>query len=265
MTHSEISPTFFIPVGKAMLLGSFGFALNRSLRGDATTLDAFERLAIALIALASFQGLALGLDVISDQLTQSVSQLGNREDLKTLLLDAFKHSVNEPSSAGERTAFNIPAVLEQAWRTGVWGVMTALVEGTFLIVSFVLECAQEVLWKLLLLLFPLAAGVYPVFPRIMLSLAVYAVELSLWNPMLCLVQLVTGAVARQHMHAAGSWGLYIVAVQVIAILLIGLIPSITHQFMGGALSGDFNSQSNVLQMLKRVTLRAAQTIPRGSA
>jgi hypothetical protein len=134
--------------------------------------------------------------------------------------------------------------------------MTALVEGVFLIVSFVLECAQEVLWKLLLLLFPLAAGVYPVFPRMMTNLAVYAVELSFWFPMLCLVELATGSVARKHMVQAGSWGLYVVAVQIIAIILIVLIPSITHRFLSGAFAGDFNSQTSIIVMLRRVATRS---------
>jgi hypothetical protein len=185
-------------------------------------------------------------------LTGAIAGLGHREDLRALILEAMKKAASSGAESGTSFSLNLPAVLEQAWRTGVWGVMTALVEGIFLIVSFVLECAREVLWKLLLFLFPLACGVFPVFPKMMTNLVVYAVELSLWFPILCLVELVTGQVARGHMLRDGSWGLYIVAVQAVAIFLIIMIPGFTHRFLSGAFAGDFNSQTGLFVWVQRV-------------
>jgi hypothetical protein len=204
-----------------------------------------------MLSLSFFISGASILSTVSSELERSIAMLGHRDDLRALILDSFSKASEQPTAAGGSTSFNIPALIEQAWRTGVWGVMTSFVEGVFLIVSFVLECAREVLWQLLLVLFPLAAGVFPIFPRMLGNLVVYAVELSLWLPMLCLVELTTGGVAKAHMVQDGSWGLYIVAVQVIAILLILLIPNITHRFLSGAFSGDFNSQTGVFVMVQR--------------
>lgn len=247
----SISPIHLVPTAQAILTGAFAYSLIQSMRGRMQLQIAFERLVVALLALSLFPKAAQSLDGISNQLTLLVDQLG-RDNLREFLLEAFKRAGESPGANGQSTSFNIPAVLEQAWRVGVWGAMNAIVEGTFLIVSFVLECAKEVLWTLLLFLFPLACGVFPVFPRMMTNLALYAVELSLWFPMLSLVERVTGLVAKQHVIQDGSWGLYLVAVQVVAILLILLIPSVTHRFLSGALSGDFNSQQGLFVVVRRV-------------
>lgn len=247
----SISPTLLIPTGQTLLLGAFAYSLIQSMRGRLQLQVTFERLAVGMLALSVFPKAAQGLDGLSTKLTLLIEQLG-RDDLRDFLLEAFKKAGDSPTSSGQATVFNVPAVLEQAWRVGVWGAMNALVEGTFLIVSFVLECAKEVLWTLLLFLFPLSCGVFPVFPRLMTNLALYAVELSLWFPMLSLVERVTGLVARKHVIQDGSWGLYLVAVQVVAILLILLIPSVTHRFLSGAFSGDFNSQQGLFVVVRRV-------------
>jgi hypothetical protein len=160
-------------------------------------------------------------------------------------------SLKKGALAGTREGGGLSAIGE-AWRTGVWGIMTALVEAVFLLVGFILECCREVLWTLLLFLFPLSCGVFPVFPKMMTNLVLYAVELSLWLPMLGLVELTTGIVAKKHLDQTGGLGFYMVAVQLIAILLILLIPSVTHRFLSGAFSGDFNSQSGLFVMVKKV-------------
>lgn len=256
MTQTSISPELLIPIGKSVLLGSFGYSLVQSSRGNLPLPLAFERLLVATLALTFFQTGAKAMEELSSLLLLLIGRLGDRQDLKTLLLEAFKKSADSPAASGGSTSFNIPAVLEQAWRTGVWGVMTSLVEGVFLITSFVLECAQEVLWTLLLLLFPISAGIFPVFPKMMINLILYAIELSFWFPMLCLVELATGSVAAKHMTTAGSWGLYVVGVEIIAILLIMLIPSISHRFLSGAFAGDFNSHTSFILMMRKAAARS---------
>ncbi len=245
------TPTLLAPIGRSLLLGSFAFTLMQAMRGKFDLSLTFERLVIGMLAISFYYPGALSLESVSLQLSAFILSLGEKDDLKALILNAFKDAASAPPSGGGSTSFNIPALLEQAWRTGVWGVMTALVEGVFLIVSFVLECAREVLWKLTLILFPLAAGVYPVFPRMMGNLILYGVELSLWFPMLNLIEWMTAQVARSHLTQAGSLGLYIVAVEIIAILLIALIPSVTHRFLSGAFAGDFDSQRSLLVWARR--------------
>ena len=212
----------------------------------------FERLAVAFVALLFLKTGAEHLQMVSQTLVGAISTLTDEQSLREVLHFAFKKAAAEPKGDGTSSVFNIPAVLEQAWRTGVWGIMTTLVNGTFLIVLHLLNCAQEVLWMVLLFLFPLAAGVYPVFPRMMTNLVIYAVELSLWVPILHLVEIATGAVAKQKLLEAGSWGLYIVVVEVIAILLILMIPGITHRFLSGAFAGDFEAQSGLFSVTRKL-------------
>jgi hypothetical protein len=247
-----LQPTLLIPVGRTLLLGSFGVTLINAMRGKHDLALPFERLVLAFLALTFFDIGAFQLEAMGDLLTAMILKLGQKDDLRALLTDAFKQAAASPTADGGSTSFNLPAVIEQAWRTGVWGVMTATVEGTFLVVSFVLECMQEVLWKLLLFLFPIAAGMLPVFPRMLSNLVIYAVELTLWFPMLCLIEFVTGTVAKEHLTQSGSLGLFIVGVEIVAILLILLIPTVTHRFLSGAISGDFNSQSGVFVMVRKV-------------
>jgi len=251
--NTPLNPELLVPTGRALLLGSFGWTLLQAVRGKNDLALPFERVVIGMICLSSFQMAALYLESASDQLSSLISSAHERDDLRSLLLEAFKAAANAPSASGTPTnGFNLPEVMEQAWRTGVWGVMSALVEGVFVIASFILECAQEVLWQLLLFLFPMSAGVFPLFPRMMGNLVLYAVELSLWFPMLLLIELVTGIVAKGHLKQSGSLGLYIVGVEVVAILLILMIPSIAHRFLSGAFSGDFNSHASILLWSRRV-------------
>jgi hypothetical protein len=233
-------------------LAGFAVTLIHSMRGKHDLSVPIERLLIGVLALTYYPVAATQLEALSQALSETISNLGNRDDLRALLLNAFKKAATSPTDSGNSTVFNIPAVLEQAWRTGVWGVMTSLVEGVFLVVSFVLECAQEVLWKLLLFLFPLAAGAVPIFPRLLTNQVLYSVELSLWFPVLCMVELVTGVVAKRHLVQSGSWGLYLVGVEVVAILLILMIPTVTHRLLNGAFAGDFNAQGGVFVMVRKV-------------
>lgn len=260
MNPGAWNPALLVPVGKSLLLAAFAFCLIQGMRGRMELSLGFERLAIGFLAMTFYRDGAFWLEILSEQLSGRISSLG-QGDLRQFLLEAFKKAAEAPAPSGQGSSFNLPALLEQAWRTGVWGVMSALVEGIFLIVSFVLECARDVLWALLLFLFPLACGAYPVFPRILGNLVLHAVELSFWIPMLCLVERVTGGVAREHLLKTESWGLSLVAVQVVAILLILLIPTVTHRFLSGAFSGDFNSQSGIFVLVQRVASAARGTPP----
>jgi hypothetical protein len=241
---------FLVPVGRTLLLGSFGLSLVQSIRGRTDLELPFERLVVGMLALSLYDTAGLWLQAVSDQLTAAIAELGREDDLKALLLTAFQKAADAPAANGQATAFNIPAVIEQAWRTGVWGVMSALVEGAFLVVSFVLECARDVLWQIILFVFPLAAGVFPVLPRLLANLCLYAVELSLWLPTLCIVERVTGAVAKTHLTEIGSLGLSILGIELVAIVLILAIPSVTHKLLSGAVSGDFGAQGSALGWAK---------------
>lgn len=251
-----LSPEVLVPLGRILLLGSLGISLVRSMRRPFELELTFERLVVAVLCLIFFERAAALLLVVSDEMADSISKLGDRGELKALILEAFRRSAGEPGPNGEETSFNLPAVLEQAWRTGVWGVMAMIVDWCFLIVSFLLESARGVFWQLVLFLFPLACGVYPVFPRILTNLAIYAVELALWFPVLALVELTTSSVARNAMLRSDSAGMHAVSVELLAIILILLIPAVTHKFLSGAFSGDFGSQASLLRMARKAILTA---------
>jgi hypothetical protein len=70
---------------------------------------------------------------------------------------------------------------------------------------------------MIIFLFPLSCGVFPAFSRILPNLILYSIELSLWFPLLVIVELTTGRVAEHYLTKDGSIGLYIVATELIAI------------------------------------------------
>ncbi len=255
-TATELTPDLLVPVGRTLLLGSFAFCLLRSIRGGFDLPLAFERLILGFLALAFFNSGSAVLLTISSELSEAIHRLGDRHELKAMVLEAFRNASKEPPSGGGNTSINLPAVLEQAWRTGVWGIMSTIVDWIFLMVTFLLESAREVFWKLLLFLFPVSCGVYPIFPRMMTNLTFHALELALWFPVLALVEIATGIVARSAMAKTGSWGLYVVAVELLAIILILLIPSVTHKFLSGAFAGDFESQASLIRTAKRAVFVA---------
>ena len=255
MTHASLGPDVMLPWAKALITASFGISVIQSMRGNHDLGVAVERLIIGFLALTFFKVGATGLLAVSNELALYVGKLGDPDGLKVLILDAFQKASEIPGPhAG--IGPNVPGILEQAWRTGVWGIMTSFTEWAFMLSSFLLETAREVFWNLLLFLFPLACGVYPSFPRILGNLTLYAVELSLWFPMLALVEISTGAVAKTYLTQSGGWGLYIVAVELIAIFLTMAIPMTTHRFLSGALAGDMDSGSGLV----RLSVRAAAMV-----
>ncbi len=240
--------------GQALLLGTFAWTLILAMRGKLSLSEPFERLAVGFLALTFFVSGAAQLMELSQALLTKLIDPNRGEDLRVLILELLhREPVKNGPDAGNNFSF-----AAEAWRTGVWGVMTALVEGVFLLVSFVLECAYRVLWALLLTLYPLGCGLYPLFPGMLKNLSLYGIELSLWLPFLALVERVTAAVARDAVGMDGSLGLPVIAIQVIAILLIILIPTLTHRFLSGAFSGDFDTQSKTVNAGRSVVTRVVQ-------
>ncbi len=229
-------------VGRILLMCSFATAIVLALRKSEPLEPPFERLIVGFIAL-TFASTAV--DLVRHLMTELATTL-DRQRFGTKLTDVILGSLAQSATSGTQS------VLAQLWRMGVWGVMSSVVEGVFLISSFVLECAQEVIWQVLIVFLPVAAGLYPVFPRIFTQLVGYAIQIQFWIPMLCLVEIATGQVAQSRMQQEGGWGLYIIAVQVLAIWMIVKIPSFTHRVLSGALSGDLNTQSSLIIFARKI-------------
>jgi len=243
-----VPDALFHPWGRTLLVGSFCLALMNTIREEEDLSAPFESLIIGVLALTFYPQCAAILKSLSTEIQSYLAQASSSVDLNEFVLDLLKRSAAAPSDGKPVSGgVNLPALAEQVWKVGVWGVLTSIVQWVFLLAQFLLESGYAVLWKILVLLFPLACGVYPVLPRMLGNLAVYAVELSLWMPILMLIKLATSEVARTSVGAAGGVGLQVVAVEVMAVLLMLSVPTVTHKFMSGAFSGDFGTSDHTLR------------------
>lgn len=242
------TPDFLLPWGRILLIGAFGAALVLAVRESSSLEGPFVGLVIGVLGLTLYKPYSTWLSDASQQLVREVALVSDRDDLKSFILNAMERASKAPDAAG---GLSIPGFVEQAWRLGVWGVLSVVVQFVFLLSSLILECAQAVLWKLILILFPLACGLFPIAPGILKNLSLYSIELSLWLPILALVEVATSSVARMYVIKEGSLGLFLVATELVAILLILSVPAITHRFLGGAFSGDLGSGASVLNTAKK--------------
>lgn len=250
------------PWGRALLIAGFGFLLVRAMRGSEDLSLAFERLTIGMLALVLYRQGAEVLVRLSEELIQALRSAGDRNELKILLLDALRAAAASPTPTGGKPGINLPAISEQVFRIGVWGVMTLIVDWLFMLASLLIESAHAVFWKLILFLFPLACGIYPFFPRILSNLLLYALELSLWTPFLIVIERVTAEAAKARLARDGSLGLAIVAVELIAAFLILSIPAVTHKFLSGAFAGDFGSGASLIGAGKRFVFQMKGLVAR---
>lgn len=246
--------------GRILLLATFAASLIQAMRGEKDLTECFERLALATVFFVFYMTWANELNHLSTELSIQIKKYNDQDSLKALVLRGLDKASQVSYSNGSK-GFNVPALIEQVWRTGVWGVMNSIVEFTFVLVDLLIECARETLWKLSLILFPLACGVFPVFPRIMTNMALYLVELALWAPLLCIVRTTTGSVAQVYLDQNGSLGLYVVGVELVAIILMLAVPSITHRLMNGVFSGDLNTHASLIGMTRKA-IAAAQGVVR---
>lgn len=264
MSSAGISPELFVPAGKVLLLAGIGYQFLLIARGTGSFSGAIERVVGGLVILLFFEAGADRLLELSELVRSAIARQAGSEDIKALVLESFKTASKANSNGSLLTSINIPSIVEQAWRTGVWGAMSTFVDGLFLIAAFVLESAFEVIWTLVLVLFPLAAGVFPLLPTIARNMATYAVELALWRPMLELVESVAAQVARVHMQTQGEWGLSILATEVVSCILILSIPFIAHRFVSASLSGDFASQAGIFRHFKTLASWGRIKIEKGA-
>ncbi len=241
-----------VPWSKSLLMGAFGWTLIQAIRGEEALALPFERLAIGVLSFVFYPEASRQLQGLSADLQDLLRHAGGSADLKALVLAALESSAQAPLPASQSTTFlNLPSLTEQVLRTGVWGALTLIVQWIFLLASILLETAHDVFWKLIVFMFPLGCGLYPLFPRMLTNLALYAIELCLWIPILILIERITSEVGRTLLTREGSLGLPLIAVELIAVFLILSVPMTAHRFLSGAFSGDMGSGGSVIQTGKR--------------
>jgi hypothetical protein len=242
---------------------TFSWALIRAVRDQERLEEPFIKLALGVLLLSSYEPIFTGLDRMSQELVVYLERLGD----KTALIDFISQSMvragslhQAPAGSGVAGqvyagAGNIAEYLSQALRTGVWGICASVVEFLFLIVRYLLSIGREVLWELILVFMPLMIGLLPATHRLGTAMALCAVELSLWQPVLTVIDIVTSRVARARTLQSGDLGLTVVAVELLAVVLALAIVPLCHQLISGSLKFGVADQLPFLAKLPKVLSR----------
>lgn len=221
-----------------LLLGAFGVALLLALRRGEGLSTAFERYAVGFFVVLFYTDALRLLFQLGGQLDQFFAGLGDREGLQQYVARTLMQSATSMGSGVAAAPLNMLQYLTQIFRSGAWGVIASITEFVFLIARFLLEVSRDALWQILFILFPMGAALYPVFPRILGSMALLAIELCLWLPVLTIVNVTTSLLAREYAAQIDEIGFRVLACEIIAIILTLSIPAFVHKMLSGALTGD---------------------------
>ncbi|MBI2712582.1 MAG: hypothetical protein HYX41_07005 [Bdellovibrio sp.] len=232
---TQINLSYLNAVGVSLLLFSFGFRIVLALRKQEKLEPCFVGLAIGLLGITFFSTFIDILSRLSDALTQEIQRLGDAQALKKLVLQSIEAAANEPDANGNKVLLNIPAVIEQLFRFGVWGTASSIADFFFLIAQTFVEVRRDVLLGLVRFLMPLIWGLYPLRPEFGHSICSYLLEMALWGPCLYLIQILISHIAPGYVYRPGSLGIPIVALEIVATILILDVPKMVHQLLGGVL------------------------------
>lgn len=235
--------------GMALLLGSFGLRVILALRKGESVEACFVALAIGLLGITFFSSFIKLICQLSDSLSHDIERLGDTQSLKKLVWESIQASAGEADSNGRKVGFNIPSLVEQLFRTGVWGIATTIADFFFLIAQSFVEVRRDILLSLVQFLMPLIWGVYPIRPEIGHTILAYVIEIGLWGPCLYLIQIIIAHVAPQYLYRPGSLGIPIVALEIVATILTLEVPKVVHQLLGGVLHPNGESTAIGLILL----------------
>lgn len=228
-------------IGQSLLLAGVGFQLIQVVRGELDVVRVIETLVIAIIGMRFYPEFFSTLESISQSLNHTITHTKSGQSLNDFIVQRYKDAY-KPDSLD---------VLGQAWRFGVWGVVSTLVDMIFLVLSYLLTFTKEVFWEILITLFPICAGLYPLFDSSLKNFIAFAFELSLWMPLLGLIQLISGEIARRHAGDMHTLGVSIIAVELSAVALMLGIPVFSHRLVSGNLNSDSGVSHQLYNYLKR--------------
>ena len=240
---TSVNHRLLVRPAEALLLITFSWALLQAVREKERLEEPFIRMALAVVLLQSYEFLFVGLNRMSQELALYLERLGDKTALIDFVSQAMVRAAtlhNAPASSGVAgqvfaSAGNLAEYLSQALRTGVWGACASIVEFLFLTIRYVLLVGRDVLWELVLVFAPLMIGFMPLTARLLVAMVLCAIELSLWLPVLTVIDIVTSTVARHRSLQTGDVGLTQIAVELLAVILgIAVVP-ICHSLLGGQL------------------------------
>ncbi len=244
MNTLVIDPSLLVPAGKALLFGAMGFAFIQWTNLTLSTEQLVVRTVLATLAITFFASALTSLNDLSELLTRALSRVFKSDSTGQLIGTVLGRALH-PRGNEKTGDLNIPAGIEQIWRLGVWGTLTQIVEAVFLLSSAILKCAHQVIWNCLVFLFPVFIGLSPVFRSPLISATLYSIELSLWQPLLTIIDGVGAKVAEKHLLDGSELGLSLAAIEVISVLLILGIPAFAHRLVSSQLSGDFGLHDSI--------------------
>lgn len=219
--------SYFLGTGKVLLLGSLGYGMLQMIRDDEDARSVIEASVTATVVLSFYQIGLSQIESLGSILSRDLESLKRGFDLGTYLTDFIdRNGLTE----GDRIIENL--------KVGLWSIPHLIVEFLFVVSGLFLQAAYEVLWKLLLLVFPVLTGLYPVFPGLLKNGVTYGIELMLWMPLLAITEIVAGDVSKSILSRPGVSGLTALAIELVAAVLTFTIPSIAHRMVCGAMSAD---------------------------
>lgn len=257
MSPSAFPSGYLIPTGNIILLGASGIGIVRAIRTHSGLEKALVGCAIGLLGITFCLPALEGLDKLSLVLQSDIERLGNPKAFRDLVFQSIEAGDFEPSLSGTSSP-TITSLTEQLFRSGVFGVASAIGDFIFILSQFFIEVGRDILLALLRFIFPVIWGLYPLFPNLGHSMVSYAIEMSLWGPTLYLIQVLVGHIAPQYLNRSGSLGVPIVAIEIVAALLMLMIPGTVHRLIRGTL--HTGGESTALGFIKSISKTVS---PRG--
>lgn len=234
----------FLPAGQVLLMGSFAYGLIKTMREDEDFSSVIETSLLAVLALTFYRDGAELVSRISGEFLALLKRVGGNADLMTQLAVALESAMQEQSKSPTLQMF-VTSI-----KGGVWGTLMLVSQFLFMVVEGVFRLSQQVFWNLILVLFPLAAGLFPAFPFLLKSLIIYAIELSLWLPVLTLINYCAGLAAASPEVSQAPFGIGVAITQILVVVMILNVPFLTHRIMTGALSHLLGSGAPAVQKAK---------------
>jgi hypothetical protein len=254
---STFNVGILLPVGRILLLGAFAYILVRNLRDDEELSESIEALVVGFLALIFFREGAALLSKVSGEMVSYLEAAGGGASVMGQLTASL-----ETAHKDTRTSQNTLTYINTL-KGGVWGTLIVISQFIFMCVEGLLIAAQKVLWNLLLTLTPIAAGLYPVFPSMLKSLSLYAIELSLWMPVLYLINHAAGTAISSPEVAQAPFGLGVVITELLVIVLLLYVPSVTHRFMSGAFNHLLGAGSPAVAIARKSSAFAGGSLVKG--
>ena len=237
-----------VPVWRILLLGSAAFSIFRVIQDETDFDQAIIGMVFAMIGIYFFLNGFRLLDMVSELLVSFMEAHIDRHSLNEKLLQAIKATqANRGGTLPSQGQF-----FSDVWKAGVWGVISSIVDFIFMGADVLLETSAKVFFNLIVVLFPIACGLFPIFPRFLFNLLLYSFEVILWRPILVVVHEMISVVAREYVISGDDFGIRILMIEVIAIVLIFSIPTMTNKIISSAMSGDFGSSSGVTKAGHRI-------------